>query len=146
MFSGESDEFTNVRCVLWKSDRLWHFAIDRSVCRVQRSPQIIEIELSFEFRSELFPIGLRAHKTRSYRLGTIASRNPGRLRAREVNLLVLRVGDLVHDLDVNYVAVNDRDAFILSVVSGVVIDGGVFTVPGNIRGVYWLWIIVINQI
>ena len=63
---------------------------------------------------------------------------------REINVMVLGVGDLVDDLDVNYVAINDRDAFILSVLIGVIIDGSVFTVPVRIASVNWVWIIVVD--
>jgi hypothetical protein len=140
----ELDEFADVRFVLRQCDGLRHFAIDRSVSRIQRPHQIIEIKLAVEFGSELFPIRLGDHETRSHRLETIASRNPGRLCVREINVLVLGVGDLVDDLDVNYVAINDRDAFILSVLIGVIIDGSVFTVPGRIASVNRVWIIVID--
>jgi hypothetical protein len=108
-------------------------------------PKSRQLSSAFEFRSKLFPMGLRAHKTRSHRLGTIASRNPGRSRVRDLNRLVLRVGDLVYDLDVNHVTINNSDAFILlSALGGIVIHGSVFTIPSRIARVNWVWIIVLN--
>ena len=69
----ELDEFADVRFVLWQCDSLRHFAIDRSVSRIQRPHQIIEIKLAVEFGGELLPIGGRAHDRPSHRLGTRAT-------------------------------------------------------------------------
>ena len=69
----ELDEFADVRFVLWQCDGLRHFAIDRSVSRIQRPHQIIEIKLAVEFGGELLPIGGRAHDRPSHRLGTRAT-------------------------------------------------------------------------
>ena len=73
MFASEPDERADICFVLWQSDRLRHFAIDRSVGSIQCPHQIIEIELAVELGSELFPIGRWRHEKASHRLDAIAS-------------------------------------------------------------------------
>ena len=82
MLAGEADQFTDILFILWKSDRLRHFAINRSVGRVELPHQIVEIKLAFELRSELFPIGLWGHIGESHSFGRIASGKDNFGRAR----------------------------------------------------------------
>jgi len=115
--------------------------VNQSTVRASSTPSLLQVRPQTGVKAKW----VKLSTILLLRLGTIASRNPGRSRVRDLNRLVLRVGDLVYDLDVNHVTINNSDAFILlSALGGIVIHGSVLTIPSRIARVNWVWIIVLN--
>ena len=53
-------------------------------------------------------------------------------------------GNLVYDLDVDYVAINDGDSLVLSVTQRVIVHNGLTAIIGRVGCVRWIRIVIID--